>query len=54
MELTCKVKKKRTEEIQLGETEKKGHLGYQITVDLGQNSRDRGSRSDSPEGKSRI
>lgn len=46
-------KKKKTGEIQLDEPEK-GHFGYQIKVELEQNSGDRGSGSDSPECKSRV
>lgn len=38
MGLTCKVKQERRGESQLGEPGKKGHLGCQIKVDLGQNS----------------
>lgn len=43
MGLACKVQQERRGESQLGEPEKKGHLGCQIKVDLGQNSGHRGS-----------
>lgn len=43
MGLICKVRQGRRGESQLGEPERKGHLGCHIKVDLGQNSGDRGN-----------
>lgn len=54
MGLMCKVKQERRGESQLGEPQKKGHLGCLIKTDLGQNPEHRGSELRSLRGESWV